>query len=923
MAATLTLSKIEIGFQYTTSSTEGIIDSKGAVGHANTDISYYPSDTASSGDQITGAGYGDINMESFDSFDIVLGLEGSSLTYYPIQHITPSINKRTTITPADSHAADVKPYYNNGRYTNPIFTLNADDNNIMQGTTLYLFPLIDITFNVSGDDGSFMSKEKDFVYLENKYIHSLERNEIVKGPDNYTISSTKYLSDAIYNDNYPFVLISSADNTKKFPGVFDPNLNASLDGVYQISGLFFDRGYIDMENWIGNISAYARLGRGSDSDLYSYQGVCSIIKSNEFNERVSQFTIRCVSPTYMASVEVPAAIYTGQATATVTLPIERTSDIYSSAASSGTQRNIQFTVTRNQLASSTVMPYNISISNPGIYNRVYTKVLSSSDTATEFTLQDIGSHQELDNTRYANYKNLIYTPAEKIDIAYYDINNNMSLTTKYGDTLLRLCKKNSDYYPDKDFIYEYFLYYKPSISDIQSSSTEFIKRIILESISVKYNTQDLKNFEQLSVTCYWFPNARKLAEGISLSGGGNPSTASTVRDSITIANNALMSYPIGTDAMLGYSNYYLRLADLSDTAWHNFANANLQYTYTHRSDDSATGTMQFNLSDAFDSSVGMQDMYSDYNAFLTSLRVQFYNNVIDDDNILFTSIPMLIRVKTITKGKDEYNEVYLIKIIVDLRKLRNEKINDLKLLSNSDFVKSGYFRSTYDSNPDSSSRLFTNLYLDNSADSDVSNKVMSSIDIINKNLYVFDPEGKRIKTITQDDIIDIEGSNVQYNTVINYADMYNIANANSTSAVVGSRNLQFVIEDSSTHNWISADECQYIAALPNENISLFSSVFNSNHPVNSYKLCTENFDPNAGLILEDSAKGYGISLLASISKDYNSILEGNAADSLLTPLTRYEDIFLSTESLTNCQIICIYDTMKLPSETPLLTNPRV
>ena len=917
MAATLTLSKIEIGFQYTTSSTEGIIDSKGAVGHASTNFSYYPDESAPVGSQITGPGYGDINMESFDSFDIVLGLEGSSVTYYPIQNITPSINKRTTITPANSYAADVKPYYNNGRYENPIFTLNADDNNIMQGTTLYLFPLIDITFKVSGDDGSFVSKKKDFVYLEHRYMHELEIDGIVKGPDNYTISSTKYLSDAIYNDNYPFVLISSADNTKKFPGVFDPNLNASLDGVYQISGLFSDRGYIDMANWIGNISAYARLGLGSDGDLYSYQGVGSIIKSNEFNERVSQFTIRCVCPTYMASVEVPAAIYTGQATATVTLPIKRTSDIYSSGGSSGSQRNIQFTVTRNQLDSSTKMPYNISISNPDIYNRVYTKVLSSSDTATEFTLQDIGSHQELDNTRYANYKNLIYTPAEKIDIAYYDINNNMSLTTKYGDTLLRLCKRNSDYYPDKDFIYEYFLYYKPSISDIQSSSTEFIKRIILESISVKYNTQDLKNFEQLSVTCYWFPNANKLASDVDFSDFGD------ITDDITIANNALMSYPIGTDVMLGYSNYYLRLADLNEAAWHNFANANLQYTYTHRPDDSGTGTMQFNLSDAFDSSIGMQDMYSDYNAFLTSLRVQFYNNVIDDDNILFTSIPMLIRVKTTTKGKDEYNEVYLIKIIVDLRKLRNEKINDLKLLSNSDFVKSGYFRSTYDSNPDSSSRLFTNLYLDNSVDSDVSNKVMSSIDIINKNLYVFDPEGKRIKTITQDDIIDIEGSNVKYNTVINYADMYNIANANSTSTVVGSRDLQFVIEDSSTHNWIPADECQYIAALPNENISLFSSVFNSNHPVNSYKLCTENFDPNAGLILEDSAKGYGISLLASISKDYNSILEGNAADSLLTPLTRYEDIFLSTESLTNCQIICVYDTGKLPSETPLLTNPRV
>ena len=52
-------------------------------------------------------------MESFDSFDIVLGLGGSNVTYYPIQNISPSIGKRTTITPANGFAADVKPYYNN------------------------------------------------------------------------------------------------------------------------------------------------------------------------------------------------------------------------------------------------------------------------------------------------------------------------------------------------------------------------------------------------------------------------------------------------------------------------------------------------------------------------------------------------------------------------------------------------------------------------------------------------------------------------------------------------------------------------------------------------------------------------------------------------------------------------------------------
>ena len=74
--------------------------------------------------------------------------------------------------------------------------------------------------------------------------------------------------------------------------------------------------------------------------------------------------------------------------------------------------------------------------------------------------------------------------------------------------------------------------------------------------------------------------------------------------------------------------------------------------------------------------------------------------------------------------------------------------------------------------------------------------------------------------------------------------------------------------------------------------------------------------------MENTGKGYGISALASISKDYNNILDGSTADSLLTPLTRYEDVFLSTESLTNCHIICISDTIPLPNK-PILTNPRV
>ena len=218
------------------------------------------------------------------------------------------------------------------------------------------------------------------------------------------------------------------------------------------------------------------------------------------------------------------------------------------------------------------MPYDISISNPSIYNQVYTKHLSSGGSNTAFTIQDIGSYTHSGDTvyPYSNYKNLIYTPSEKYDIAYYD-SNNANLFTKFGDTLLKLCKKDINYNPNKDFIYEYFLYYKPSTSDIQQTS-DFIKRIVLESINVKYNTQDLKNFEQLDATCYWFPNANKLSLGVDFGGVGD------VRDAITIANNALMSYPIGTDTMRGYSNYYLRLGDLNNTAWYDVANANLHYS---------------------------------------------------------------------------------------------------------------------------------------------------------------------------------------------------------------------------------------------------------------------------------------------------------------------------------------------------------
>ena len=897
MAATLTLSKIEIGFQYTTNPNDGIINNETAA-YAGTNLQYYNS--ISDIYPTNGPGYG--------NNDVVMGgtyfniVKGGSTISYSMQDIKPFIEKRIPVSNT-SYETIVKPYYSNGTYYNPSFNLDADEANLETGKTIFLFPLIDITFDVGGDDGSFENLQS-FVNLQRQYVNG--DYKLIKNSSGPIITSNCLSKSAVAYTTDPYVIISSDTYNKIFPGVFNiPSIN---NAVCEISGLYMTAD--NKKNWLSNIIAYSRLGNGSSSSVYSYQGVYQIIYSS--GKTVTQFTIRCVCPTYMEAVTVPGASYTEQTSAFATLSIGRSTSISSSTTN---QQNITFTVVRKKLDSSTKMPYDISISNPSIYNQVYTKHLSSGGSNTAFTIQDIGSYTFRGDTvyPYSDYKNLIYTPSEKYGIAYYD-SNNANLFTKFGDTLLKLCKKDINYNPNKDFIYEYFLYYKPSISDIQSNN-DFIKKIVLESINVEYNTQDLKNFEQLDVTCYWFPNANKLSLGVDFSGVGD------VRDAITIANNALMSYPIGTDTMLGYSNYYLRLGDLNDTAWYDFANANLHYTYTY-TPSNGTGTISFNLSKAFDSSAGINALYSSYDDFLNSLYTHFCNNTVNDDNILFTSIPMLIAVTTTTKAKDKYNEVYLIKIIVDLRKLRAEKANDLKLLSNSDFLKSGYFRSTYDSNPDSSSRLYTDLYLDSSTDSDVSNKVMSPIDIINKDLYIFDPDGSDIKEI--DDINDIESSNVKYNTVINHVDMYNITNANlsSSDVIIISKDLQAVIKDSSTHDWINTSEKNYINNLSNKNASLFSSVFNTDHPVNSYEKCTKNFDPNDGLILENTGKGYGISALASISKDYNNILDGSTADSLLTPLTRYEDVFLSTESLTNCHIICISDTIPLPNK-PILTNPRV
>ena len=93
MAATLTLSKIEIGFQYTTNPNDGIINN-GTAAYAGTNLQYY--DSISAMYPTNGPGYGnnDVVMGG-TSFNIVKG--GSTISY-SMQDIKPFIEKRIPVS---------------------------------------------------------------------------------------------------------------------------------------------------------------------------------------------------------------------------------------------------------------------------------------------------------------------------------------------------------------------------------------------------------------------------------------------------------------------------------------------------------------------------------------------------------------------------------------------------------------------------------------------------------------------------------------------------------------------------------------------------------------------------------------------------------------------------------------------------------
>lgn len=315
---------------------------------------------------------------------------------------------------------------------------------------------------------------------------------------------------------------------------------------------------------------------------------------------------------------------------------------------------------------------------------------------------------------------------------------------------------------------------------------------------------------------------------------------------------------------------------------------------------------------------------STYQSILTQLNDQLITAINADDNLLFTCIPILVNIRYKTLSQTDYSTWYLIKVIVDFRDIRTTLTNDFKLLGNSDFLRNGYWRHLIPADGDESTMLdpFT---LDYSIDSSVDDKIMSPIDIINRDLYIFDAGGQDIKTISSEDA-DTQVFPRWKNANIVYIDMFNIANAGISSGVLGKSALFYgeengILDNANQDDFLnSTGEYDYLYNKEAET-ALLRSIFDTDCPAYSYDLLVEAVqdDPTTANTL--TGKGFAAAAIGYINKNPNVIsTDTPEADELLTPLHKYEDIFLTYyEDPFIYKFICATNGEMLNSSTIITT----
>lgn len=785
-------------------------------------------------------------------------------------------------------------YYTGTSFQTPTITINADNEGI--ASSIYYYPFIDITYTKTSGDGILKSGTFEEVRWEADYQQSQGRweTELNYAYDisGYYLPSYNYstggnsitLTNTSLNSNH-YVCVKNNNYRVHFAKY---NINGGEENLGSLSGI------VSLPISINNLPSGARAFSYTNSNATygkSFQAIGAYTGS-ELN--LTGFTIRCYVDNYYDSITLPSPSYTQQTENTSTFTIGLSN--YTSSSPSLTQeKTVTVKFKRNQRQSETNLQYNINISPYNVYNAVKLRNVTN-NSITSWSLANIKSRL---------YRNYILLPEEK---QTETLNTNLY----YGSNILHVFEDTLSTTSNSYKINEYYLYYKLSAADL-SNSNQLISRIFP---SITFSATNASDFYQNSIymKCYYMPNVMLKAASNTVVHDGNGITT----DDIKATHNALWSYPINEYGMLGYSNYFLRLDKSVNktilSTWLSMVNENGNMVHGGTS----SGTT---ITSSFASALAMH-YPSTYQSILTQLNNELITAINADDNLLFTCIPILVNVGYETLSRVEYSTWYLIKVIVDFRDIRTTLTNDFKLLGNSDFLRNGYWRHLIPASGDNSTILdpFT---LDYSIDSSVDDKIMSPIDIINRDLYIFDAGGQDIKTISSEDA-DTQVFPRWKNANIVYIDMFNIANAGISSGVLGKSAFfdeeNGILDNANQDDFLnSTGEYDY---LYNKEAAtaLLRSIFDTDCPAYSYDLLVEAVqdDPTTANTL--TGKGFAAAAIGYVNKNPNVIsTDTPEADELLTPLHKYEDIFLTHSDPFGYKFICATAGEMLNSSTIITT----
>lgn len=875
------ISKIEVGVQYVEGTASADISSF-TYGNAASNLTYY---STSSYGNTAGPAWMKFGIHQGGEFDLGAIALGINSGISGVTGITTFLNGRKT------YSAGKQVYFDGTKFNNIELNLNADDNNIKE--TIQYFPFIDITFKKvsgSGTVGEAAFKEVIYSDFSNRYEESTSNPYTVYGyyltPSNNTTGNTINVTNSILSANKFICTYDASGNANWYR--YGTNSAALTENAFgNIFGIIND--FIigsDNQDYAQNntfMFGYNQATSYNKND--SFQGMSYVETSgSSITGDIQEIVVRCYVRQHYGTLTIPAASHTESTYTSKTFGIGLSERMNDSESSRTEKHTVTFKLTRNIAQSVDKLNFNVSLDND-VYSYFNEVRLRTSQTATTL----FAMPKEISTDPYFNYINR--SDEKEAENINPNITYGSSLVSIYEDTYTNA----SDIYN----IYKYYLYLKLSLGDI--NDIEILKTKLFPTISVAVSNASEFEKDSIHITYYYVPNATD-----KLSGNKVVLNNSIWKPRAAAATNQIWAYPIGELGVIGNSSHYLNmLYDLDNTSiWKDLISA-----HTNIAHELTSGQTGYSFLDALD------EIYD--SSELNTLCNEFVDIIKSNDNLLGTTIPMLINITYTTLAGRKLSIWYLINIIVDFKDVREslnaDVINDFKLLKDSDYLRNGFWRFTKLAGGSD-----TTLYpfaLDYDIDSDIGSKVMSPLDIINRDLYKFNGSTKNINIGESEDLII-----PQYlNDYMMYIDMFNISNASNTNIMMKSEH----IGDADTGLLKAADDEGF---LENENefkylygrkrgLAFFCSIFDDDCPTNSYDLFLDAVKSKSDSeTLTLGNKGFGSAAIGYANKDSNIFSVSGDAEPLMTPLCKYEDIFLTHIDANDDKFICINNTTKLSSK---------